>query len=392
MVFVSLSAERLRRRRGPILLIQIIFFWFSLYTYPAILTPYLTEMGASLTSAGLVVGSYGLTQTLLRLPAGLWSDRLHNKRIFVIAGMFLSLISAVGLLYSRQIATILIFRAVAGMAAATWVHSSTLYLAYQPAGQGAKAMGILNFLCNIGTMAAMLTGSLLAQSLGWHSSFLVAVIIAAIGCILSFFISEDKPVVAERQSAAAARHTAGLSLNRQLVWTSLLALLSQFCTFATVQGFVPQYASFLGANKAQIGLLTALSTLPCAVAGLLGGGLLARHFRLRSLIVTGYLLTGVATCLLPLIHVLPLLFVCQIIAGIGFGFQVTLLMSLCTQTVPAERQASAMGFFQAVYGIGMVAGPVLIGLLADWFGLGAGFILIGVIALLSGLLARIVLL
>jgi MFS family permease len=158
-----------------------------------------------------------------------------------------------------------------------------------------------------------------------------------------------------------------------------------------MQGFVPQYASILGADKGQLGLLSAFSVLPRALASLIGGSVLARYFRLRSLIVIGFVMTGLVTCVLPLIDSLPWLFASQIIAGTGVGLQFTLIMSLCTQTITLERKASAMGFFQAVYGIGMVIGPVLIGLLADNFGLGFGFVVVGLMTLLTAVLAGFVL-
>lgn len=387
----SFAPMRIRRYRGPLLMTFTAFFWFSLYTYPAILTPYLSELGASLTSAGLVVGSYGLTQTLLRLPAGIWSDRLQNKKVFIIAGSATSLISAIGLLLSRQVELILLFRALSGVAAATWVHTSTLYMAYQTPDKAPKAMGQLNFINSIGSTTAMLAGSALAQTFGWRYAFLTAVAGAVICLVISLFISEDKPEAALAPTPITLQNTLGIGRDRLLFWTSILALLAQFGTFATIQGFVPQYASLLGADKAQIGLLSALSVFARAFAGLLGGGLLARRFKLRSLIVAGFGLTGLSICLLPLVNNLPLLFINQILAGIGIGFQITLLMSLCTRTIPAARKASAMGFFQAVYGIGMVCGPVLIGFLADQFSLGAGFLVIGTVTLLSGLLALIVL-
>ena len=386
-----LHTEPLKRRRNSILLTMTAFFWFSMYTYPSILTPYLTELGATLTQSGLVVGSYGLTQTLLRLPGGILSDRLRNKRIFVIFGMFISLISALGLFFFDDLTLILIFRALTGVAAATWVHSSTLYMSYQDAGKAPRAMGILNFINNLGQMVAMLAGSFLAQNFGWRYAFLAGAVGAAGGLAVSFFITEDRPDAASAAQVITLRNSIGIGKDRLLLWTSILALLSQVGTFATIQGFVPQYASLLGADKGQLGMLTAFSSLPRAIASLIGGGLLARYFKLRSLIVIGFILTGATTCLLPLVHSLPLLFVSQFIAGIGIGLQLTLLMSLCTQTIDPGRKASAMGFFQAVYGIGMVIGPVLIGLLADNFGLGTGFVIIGMISLMTSILAAFVL-
>lgn len=384
--------QLLQARRGPVLLMLTTLFWASLYTYPAIIAPYLSELGVSLTATGLVISSYGLTQTLLRLPAGVLSDRLRNKRVFIIAGLFLSLLSGCGLFLTRQVGLILLFRALAGVAAAMWVHFSTLYLTYHPAGSAGKAMGQINFSSSFGQMAAMLAGSFLAQLYGWRFAFLLAAVVAVPGLLLSFAVHEDRPDPAmPAEPPPSLKEVAALGQNRVLFWSSILALLAQLATFAVSQGFVPQYASQLGAGKALIGLLAALSLLPRAIAGLLGGSLLARWFKLRTLVVFGFILVSGTTCLLPFVHTLPLLFLNQFICGIGAGFQLSLLMAMCTRTVAPGRKASAMGFFQAVYGIGMVIGPILLGSLADQFSLGTGFVAVGMLSLLAGLLAWLVL-
>lgn len=385
------SAQWLRMRRGPVLMTMNALFWFAMYTYPAILAPYLADLGVSLSLSGVILGSYGLTQTLIRLPAGILSDRLRRKRLFIKVGMLFSLISALGLFWTSNVWLILFFRAMTGLAAATWVHISTLYLSYQPPQKAARAIGLLNFISNTGSVLAMLAGSYLALIFGWRFAFLAAVGGAGIGLLLTFAISEERSEPDPAAEPITLRNTLSIGRDYLLFWTSILALLSQISTFATMQGFVPQYASILGADKGQLGLLSAFSVLPRALASLIGGSVLARYFRLRSLIVIGFVMTGLVTCVLPLIDSLPWLFASQIIAGTGVGLQFTLIMSLCTQTIPLERKASAMGFFQAVYGIGMVIGPVLIGLLADNFGLGFGFVVVGLMTLLTAVLAGFVL-
>jgi MFS family permease len=368
-------------------------FWASLYTYPSILSPYLNNLRVSLPATGLVLGSYGLTQTVLRLPAGILSDRWRNKKVFIIGGLILSLISAAGLFYFQNVWMILFFRGLAGAAAAVWVHFTTLYLSYYSAGSSASAMGKLSSSISLAQMAAIIGGSYLAQYLGWRYAFLLAFVLAVPGLAFSLKITEKR---AEPSQVLSFDHqiTVGnilkIGRNRLLFWTSILGLLSQLVIFASTQGFVPQYASELGASKAAIGWLTALSILPRALAAILGGSLLARWFKLRSLVMLGFLLIGVATCLLPLINNLELLFVSQFISGIGAGFTSTILLALCTQTVQDDFKSSAMGYFQAVYGIGMVIGPTLVGFLAGIFNLGTGFVVVGAISLLSSVLTLLV--
>ena len=55
--------------------------------------------------------------------------------------------------------------------------------------------------------------------------------------------------------------------------------------------------------------------------------------------------------------------------------------------MPADKRATAMGFFQAIYGLGMFIGPVLMGIIGDYFSLNEGFIVLGVLGACSALLA-----
>ena len=71
----------------------------------------------------------------------------------------------------------------------------------------------------------------------------------------------------------------------------------------------------------------------------------------------------------------------QAIAGFGRGLSFTLLMGMSIKHMPADKRATAMGFFQAIYGLGMFIGPVLMGIIGDYFSLNEGFIVLGVLGL-----------
>jgi MFS family permease len=370
-----------------------LLYWASLYTYPSILSPYLNSLQVSLPLTGVVIGSYGLTQTVLRLPAGILSDRLRNKKAFIIGGLILTLGSALGLFCSSNILLILLFRGMAGAAAAVWVHFSTLYLSYYSPESAAPAMGRLTAGVYFSQMLALLGGSYLAEYLGWRYTFLLAASLAVPSLILGLKIVENQSEAEPGAAKQALNLGSMLSIgkDRLLFWSSILALLLQLVIYASTMGFVPQYAVDLGASKAAIGWMAAFSFVPRSLAALLGGGVLARWFRLRTLTMIGFVLLGSATILLPLVDNMPLLFVDQFVSGIGAGLASTVLIVLCTQTIPLDRKASAMGFFQAVYGIGMVIGPVLVGFLAGIFNLETGFLVVGGISLITAVLTLLVL-
>ena len=57
-------------------------------------------------------------------------------------------------------------------------------------------------------------------------------------------------------------------------------------------------------------------------------------------------------------------------------------MSLAIRHFPGDRRSTAMGCYQAIYGIGMFVGPILVGRCADLFGMKSGYFLVAAILLL----------
>ncbi len=393
------KSELILRLSPHILLFVVFCFWFSLYTYPSIFTPYLDDLGSSLSFSGVVVGSYGFTQMLLRLPAGVLSDKLQNKKVFVSAGLFFSFISALGFILTSQLWLILMLRALAGVAAAMWVQMSTLYISYYHAENSWKATGRINFTNAFGTMLATLSGGLLADRFGWTSAFILAASVAAIGLFGSFFVKEtleedSEPEELYNDTTKPMKTSFSLldaflvGKDKLLLWSSIFALMAQLVTFATAQGFVPIYAKQLGAGTDQIALMATLAAVLRAVASLIGGSLAGgKRISAKQLIIFGFILNGSMILLLPFIPNMPLLIVNQMLCGLGGGLQMTLLMGLCTRNIASDKRSSAMGFYQAVYGIGMVLGPVIVGTLSDTFSLELGFTIIGIISLMTSILA-----
>ena len=83
---------------------------------------------------------------------------------------------------------------------------------------------------------------------------------------------------------------------------------------------------------------------------------------------------------------LALVFVAQICFGLASGIGYSVLMGLSIRDVDETQRATAMGLFQAVYGIGMFAGPWLSGILADAIGIQPMFGVVGGACLVIGLL------
>jgi len=77
------------------------------------------------------------------------------------------------------------------------------------------------------------------------------------------------------------------------------------------------------------------------------------------------------------------LYITQAVNGLGRGLSYPVLLSLSIKTVAPDKRSTAMGFFQALYGVGMTIGPMLAGLVSDLFGMGMGYLSIAFLAIIG---------
>jgi len=374
--------------RKPLILfgIFISLFWFSLYSYVPTLSTYSEALGASGKMIGLILGSYGFTQMVLRIPLGIYSDTVNKRKIFIIIGTAFALISSLGMGLFASPLSLLIFRSLSGAAAATWVSHTVLFSGYFSGFDAPKAIGYANAYNNLGQVLAMVLGGLAAQHFGPQSPFMVAAAGALAAILLSLRIEEKKDI--DRKPLRIPELLL-IARDGNLLLVSGLAILAQVLAFGTVYGFTPVAAEAIGATPSELGMLTTLATLPGIFASALSGSFFTKHFGERKTILWGFIIAALSSGVIPFIKSMELLYLSQFIGGFGRGMVFPLLMGLSIKAVDDSRRATAMGFFQAIYGLGMFLGPVLVGFLKDTAGLDWGFWAIGIIGLIGAVVSGI---
>lgn len=374
--------------RIPLFCAVTLLFWFSMYTCVPILAAYVEDLGASHKMAGLIVGMYGLSQMLLRIPVGVISDRFHKRKLFIVFGLVFSILAGIGILVTQDLTWILILRALAGAAAATWVDFTILFASYFAKDATTQAMGTLSVYNSLGQMLGILTGGWFADAYGWESAFLIGAAVGVIGLAGAFYLVEKIDPDAQKITFQGVIEVAG---DRTLLTVSFLSILFQVLTFATVFGFTPVFAQSLGASKLDMGLLTFFSTFPTALAAWIGGNHLARKIGEKRVVVIGFVISGFFTLIIPFTGSLWLLIATQALAGFGRGFTSPVLMSLSIKHMDTGKRATAMGFYQAIYGLGMFGGPLFMGMAGDWLTLQQGFVIVGLLGCVTAILGQLML-
>ena len=92
---------------------------------------------------------------------------------------------------------------------------------------------------------------------------------------------------------------------------------------------------------------------------------------------------GLTSAGIPFINHVPLLIASRVLYGLGSGISFPIMMGLSIKRIDREQRASAMGVFQAVYALGMFAGPALSGAIADALGISGMFYTLGALCLVA---------
>lgn len=246
-----------------------------------------------------------------------------------------------------------------------------MYAGYFPPERATSAMSHLATCSALGQMVSTSMGGWIAEVYGWLMPFYVG---AALPIISLFCLLLVPEVPVTRMNRLTFRRVASIGLTPTLLTVSLIAALGQYVNFITIYGFSPVYATQIGATKTQLGMLIVVGMLCQMIAALLSGTWCAARFGERWTITTGFLIAGVGTVMIPSAHTIGGLYIAQAIAGVGRGLTHPVLMGTAVLSVPQDERGTAMGVFQAVYAMGMFAGPAIGGMLGDWIGLTGVFL------------------
>jgi len=136
---------------------------------------------------GVAMGMFGLSQGLLQIPYGLWSDRVGRKKPF-IAGMFIFTCGLILAYFAKSIYLLILARTLQGGGAVGAVIFSWIGDAI-PAEKRNRAMSIPGIAVGMSSIIAFIGGPFLIKFITVEQMFLICAICSA-GAVfyITFFI------------------------------------------------------------------------------------------------------------------------------------------------------------------------------------------------------------
>jgi MFS family permease len=381
------------------------WFWFDgafALGADSISTTYLAlfavALGASSAQVGLLSALSSLSGALLLLPGAILVERIGRRHRISLAGGIgmrtaLLLMAALPFVLRDQPAVFALLvlaalvQAFANIGYPSWVSLIADIVPSENRGRYFSSRNIANTVVSmVAAYAAGLLITHIGNPAGYQLAFLLAFLFGA-GSALSYSRIQDPapepPPIAQTGNAleslrSIARHPAFLALcATAAVWNLSLSVASPFFNIYLVKD--------LHATAAQVGLLTAASSLT-GLPALRFFGPFADRWGPRRVV----LLTGLIIPILPFAWVFVtspwhVLFI-NIASGVLWAGYNLAAFNLLLVATPAAERARFSAFYQILIALSLAGGAVIGGWVTTFLGYKAAFAISGIGRLLSALL------
>ncbi|MBI4217062.1 MAG: MFS transporter [Chloroflexi bacterium] len=323
---------------------------------------YILFIGGNESQIGLILGIFTVTSITLRPFVGRASD-VRGRRIFMLVGAIIFIVAPLLYGITSSIPILLALRLFHGVGIACFTTTTTALIAdISPVRRRGEAMGYFGMFSNLAMAIAPALGIVILTATNFVILFVASAGLALLALILAFFIREP------RGQGAANNNRAALFSRPALIPTLLVTCLT--LTYGAVISFLPLYAVEHG--LANPGFFFTAYAVALILARAVAGNLSDRFGR-GPVLLPGFLVLAVATGLLGMATSLTALLLLGFLYGVGFGSIHPALSAYLLDHIGGESKGAAMGTFTAGFDLGIGAGSIVGGFLAEGMGLSLMF-------------------
>jgi MFS transporter, DHA1 family, multidrug resistance protein len=329
---------------------------------------YANTLGASSLQVGLIQAAFNITGIGTLLFVGRLSDRFGRKS-FLSAGLSVLAIASVGLMFSRDIVHLIVWRLVQGLGASAHLPIAQAYLGdITPEGNEGKWMGYFNAVLFAGMGVGPLIGGVITDAFSIRAAFLFMAVLNILGLIATLVFLKEMP----RKTAAHGNTSYMAPLKSRTMRGVLWYRMTTGIGTASLMAFMPLFAGLrISLSASLIGILLAARS-PLSILQSYTGRLADKWDR-RSMVIWGGIGSAVTIALLPATGGFWQLLIVYISVTIGQAFGIPAANAYVVHEGRTYGMGASMTMFMMAMQIGNGIGPIVLGSIADGFGLESAF-------------------
>jgi len=330
------------------------------------LPSFVGSLGGSLTSYGIIVGIFSVTQSILQFPYAAVSDKIGRRKV-VLFGMFIYLIGTFLCFTAQDVIQLTIYRAIQGAGAYTSILQAIIGDIYKKDQHG-KGMGYYSLYMNVGFFLGFIIGGFVASFFGFRSIFLISGFLICFSIVFIFFVlkEDNKTTNSENQNKNMDFNITNIKIllkERQYIFTLILNSMRWF-----LFGFITAYLIWVLQHKKNgFGLdevtssYLMLAVMAIYVVFIFIASKLLNRYGPRKLMMIGQIIVmlfGISFFFADFVLNLPVFFIVVSFLAIGIALfdpaGITLLLEVIEDIQP-KLKGSGIGFNNA---IGLFCGAI----------------------------------
>jgi DHA1 family multidrug resistance protein-like MFS transporter len=324
------------------------------------------SFNASVATIGLLVSASALTSTLVSLPSGILSDRFGRKPV-IILGVALSLISTALFFLASDITMLFIAQVIMGSSWPLFGPSIQALVAdLAPPSRIGKAVGLYMIAPSVGMFLGPLIASFLLLSVNIRETYVYSFLVILLALLLAFLIASPKNPPKESPKGRGSFSKAFKS--RSVVVTSL-ACGSFFFVLQSVTTFYPLFAlQHFQADPADVASIFSVMYFASMMARVLAVSKVNSRAAEKRLIIIALMISA-SVALLPLAGGFALSAVVIALTGVAHGIIFPMGAMIINSAAGPQERGVANSIFMLMVNLNVMLGPVLMGLVAQAWGL-----------------------
>jgi MFS family permease len=348
-----------------------------------VLPLYLTRSGLPLGTVAIVLAAVGAGATLGGLPAGALITRFGERAVLIGALIGVSVTSA--LLGVTDAALVLV-----GLRLGTGASNIGVRLSRQTyitrridAVARGRSMAMIGGSFRVSVFVGPLVGGVLAETIGFTWTFVVAGALSALGLIPALVPDTLAPTNAATNTIPPSERPGLFTAINQHRRLLSVAGVVPMLTNAVREGryvVVPLIGDELGLSVAEVGALVAVGTFADLALFPVAGIVMDRFGRLAAMIPS-FSLIAIGLVVLALAESTTAVIGAGVIMGVGNGLSSGSMLTLGSDLAPRRDPAPFLSAIAVIQDVGKIIGPLVVGFVGAAFGLSASAVVLAILML-----------
>lgn len=349
-----------------------------------VLPQFARSFGVGATAASVVVSAFAFFRLVAAPLGGRLVTRLGERPVY-LAGLLLVSGSTAATGFAQSYTQLLVFRGLGGVGSTMFTVSAlALIVRMAPAEIRGRVSAAWGSTFLVGAILGPVLGGLLG-GFGLRVPFLVY---AAMLLLAALVVAVLIPSTG-REAAAAGREMPPLVVREALRDSAYRACLASafangWSNFGVRNAILPLFAATVLTDAPWVAGLALAVFAAGNAGGLTAAGRLTDRWGRRPFVISGLLVSGLATALTGWAGGLAMLLVLSVVAGIGAGALNPAQQAAMADVVGRERSGGpALAAYSMAQDAGAIVGPILAGVLVDHGSYPLAFVATGVVTLVA---------